>query len=71
MMRTSLLLLTFVLLAAVAHAQRDRGCCEDYCYDTDNERPQTKRLGTKTAYEFVRGQTSQRQYYVPSRSSQH
>lgn len=66
-MYAPLLLTTLVLLAvAVVQAQRDRSCCEDYCYDTDNERPQAKRLGTKTAYEFVRGSQSPRQFYVPS-----
>lgn len=61
------LLAAVALLATIAHAQRDhRGCCEDYCYDTDNERPQAKRMGTKTAYEFVRGSESVRQFYVPS-----
>lgn len=43
------------------------GCCEDYCYDTDNERPQSLRFSTKTAYELVRGKQSVRQYVVPSK----
>lgn len=56
------------VFAGVAFAQRERACCEDYCYDTDNERPQARRFGTKTAYALVRGSQSVRQYYVPSKS---
>lgn len=58
-------LAAFVAVSAV-DAQRNRACCEDYCFDTDKEQPQVKRLGTKTAYQVIRGSQSIRQFYVPS-----
>lgn len=63
--------LTVAVLAAftavsLVDAQRNRACCEDYCFDTDKEQPQVKRLGTKTAYQVIRGSQSVRQFYVPS-----
>lgn len=41
-------------------------CCEDYCYDTDTEKPQSAHFGTKTAYQIIKGSDSQRQYVVPN-----
>lgn len=44
------------------------GCCEDYCYAADNERPQNLHFSSKTAYELlVRGKDSLSQYVVPSK----
>lgn len=43
-----------------------RQCCEDYCFGTDSERPQTASYSTKTAYQIVRGVDSSRYYDIPS-----
>lgn len=52
--------------AAVVSAQRQGECCQAYCYDLDNERPQSAHFGTKTAYLIAKGPESGRQYKVPS-----
>lgn len=54
---------------AVAHAQRQAQCCEEYCYELDSERPQSGHFSTKTAYQIAKGSDFGRQYYVPSKSS--
>lgn len=43
---------------------------EEYCYDSDRDRLQTKHFSTKTAYQIVRGLDSSRQYLVPSKRNQ-
>lgn len=60
-------LLVFATFAITSLKAQNAGCCEDYCYDTDNERPQSLHFGSKTAYELVHGKQSVRQYYVPSK----
>lgn len=58
---------TIILLGAVAHAQRQAQCCEEYCYELDSERPQSGHFSTKTAYQIAKGSDAGRQYYVPSK----
>ena len=43
-------------------------CCEDYCYDTDSDKPQTSNFATKTAYQIIKGSDSNRQFVVPSKN---
>lgn len=62
--------MTIVLVAlALVKAQQQRQCCEDYCYDTDSEKPQTAHFGTKSAYEIIKGSNSIKQYVVPRKYS--
>lgn len=42
----------------------NEGCCEEYCYGSDRERPQTRQYSSKTAYEVVRGGDYGKQYQV-------
>lgn len=50
----------------LAVAQQQRQCCEEYCYDTDGDKPQSAHFGSKTAYQISKGSDSERQYFVPS-----
>lgn len=64
---TMIRLLIIVLFAATAlDAQRRGECCQEYCYDLDNERPQSAHFGSKTAYIIAKGPETGRQYLVPS-----
>lgn len=68
-MRASMTFAGLIVLASIAISglnAQSADCCEDYCYDTDNERPQSLHFSTKTAYELARGKQSVRQYVVPS-----
>lgn len=58
-----------MLVLSLANAQRpyNNGCCEEYCYDLDAEKPQAGHFGTKTAYQIVKGADINRQYVVPSK----
>lgn len=50
------------------NAQRQPGqCCDEYCYDTDGEKSQSSRFGTKSAYQIIKGSDSRRQFAVPSK----
>lgn len=42
-------------------------CCEEYCYDLDGEKTQSRHFATKTAYQIVKGTDSNKQYVVPSK----
>lgn len=66
------LLFAVVLVAAlsVANCQRQAQCCEEYCYELDNERTQSAHFGTKTGYQIVKGSETGRQYIVPSEKIQ-
>lgn len=56
------------IIAMSIEAQNSTGCCEDYCYARDTERPQLLHFSTKTAYGLMnRGQDSISQYVVPSK----
>lgn len=58
---------SIILISTVAvSAQRQGECCQVYCYDLDNERPQTTHFATKTPYLIAKGPESGRQYKVPS-----
>lgn len=62
-------LASIILISTVAvSAQRQGECCQVYCYDLDNERPQTAHFATKTPYLVAKGPESGRQYKVPSTS---
>lgn len=67
--RDVLALSIFLVAMVVVEAQQQRQCCEDYCYDTDSEKPQTTHFGTKTAYEIIKGSNSKKQYVVPRKYS--
>lgn len=61
-------LLTYCFTFATIEAQRPPGqCCEEYCYDTDTEKPQSSRFATKSAYQIIKGSDSRRQFVVPSK----
>lgn len=47
-------------------AQRRAECCQEYCYDLDNERVQSAHFGSKTSYLIAKGPESGRQYLVPN-----
>lgn len=49
-----------VLSQYKAYAQQESKCCEDYCFGTDNSRPQTKRFTSKTAYLLAKGNDIER-----------
>lgn len=61
-------LLTYCSIFTTIDAQRQPGqCCEEYCYDTDAEKPQSGRFATKSAYQIIKGSDSRRQFVVPSK----
>ncbi|KAJ6641584.1 Multiple inositol polyphosphate phosphatase 1 [Pseudolycoriella hygida] len=52
---------------ASINAQRQPGqCCEEYCYDTDSEKPQSRQFATKSAYQIIKGSDNRRQFIVPN-----
>lgn len=67
----SYVLFTCCFIFTSINAQRQPGqCCDEYCYDTDGEKPQSSRFATKSAYQIIKGSDSRRQFVVPSKLSQ-
>lgn len=67
MSRESVLTLIVVLLTIIlVDGQRRGECCQDYCYNSDDERPQSAHFASKTSYLVVKGPETGRQYLVPS-----
>lgn len=61
-------LFTCCLIVTLTNADRQPGqCCDEYCYDTDSEKPQSSRFATKSAYQIIKGSDSRRQFVVPSK----
>ena len=56
-MNYQMLVVTCLLVAIqlTSPVTADEECCEEYCYGSDRERPQTRQYSTKTAYEVIRG----------------
>lgn len=52
---------------ATVYCQRTAECCEEYCYDLDSDRTQSLHFGTKTGYQVIKGQDTNRHYLVPSK----
>lgn len=46
--------------------QRHNQCCQEYCFDSDNERTQAGHFGFLTPYSIAKGPESGRQYLVPN-----
>lgn len=61
------LVISLFLATVLVAAQRRGECCQEYCYDLDNERPQSAHFGSKTSYLIAKGPESGRQYLVPSK----
>ena len=59
----SLTVLTCLLKHHLASAQR----LQDYCYETDPEKRQTRHFSTKTAYQIAHGVDQRKYYNVPSK----
>lgn len=56
-----------IVLAATlgsTNCQNKTECCEEYCYESDSERPQLAHFATKTVYKTVSGSATG-QYEVP------
>lgn len=49
----------------LAQEQRSE-CCEEYCYGSDSDRPQTTRFASKSVYQVVRGVDMSRHSVIPS-----
>lgn len=63
---------TFWCLAIVLAATLSTANCQnktEYCYESDNERPQLAHFATKTAYKIVNGSATG-QYEVQSKKTQ-
>lgn len=66
-MNRFIFLVLFAGSLTVIDAQRQPGqCCEEYCYDTDTDKPQSSRFGTLSAYQIIKGSDSRRQFNVPN-----
>lgn len=63
----SIVLICTLLVAVPIDAQRRGECCQEYCYDLDNERPQSAHFASKTSYLIAKGPETGRQYLVPSK----
>lgn len=61
------LLIWLVIATVLVAAQRRGECCEEYCYDLDNQRPQSAHFGSKTAYLNAKGPESGTEHLVPSK----
>lgn len=62
------MLLIFCVIFTSAIAQRQLGqCCEEYCFDADDEKPQLNRFASKSAYPITKGPNSRRLFVVPSK----
>lgn len=65
-MRRSLIVF-LALCATVSFAQQQRTeCCEEYCYGSDSDRPQTQRFGSKSVYQIARGVDMSRHSVIPN-----
>lgn len=60
------LCVVILLMGTLAAAQKTNASHMEYCYARDNVRSQSARFASKTAYSFVKGSESGRQYLVPS-----
>lgn len=59
----------FAISATIITAQRynpNGKCCEEYCFTTDDEKSQVRRFSTKTAYQIVKNENSDKFHVVPS-----
>ncbi|XP_055322266.1 multiple inositol polyphosphate phosphatase 1-like [Sitodiplosis mosellana] len=61
-----ILFICALLASKPINAQRSGECCQEYCYDLDNERPQSAHFASKTSYLIVKGPETGRQYLVPN-----
>lgn len=61
------LLIWLVIATVLVAAQRRSECCEEYCYDLDNQRPQSAHFGSKTAYLNAKGPESGTEHLVSSK----
>lgn len=66
-MHSGIVLVCLVAFVATVTVAQKRQCCEDYCYDDDNDKPQSAHYGTKTAYQIVKGSSSRGQFALPSK----
>lgn len=59
------LVLLVITISATSINSQSNDCCEEYCYGTDTERPQSLQFSTLSAYQLIHGNLSLRA--VPSK----
>lgn len=57
----------FTLSRVSVIGQKPRACCEKYCYDTDDVRPQEEFYCSKTSYFIGKGEEIGNDFQVPSK----
>lgn len=55
--------------ASVLRVERHAECCEEYCYETDPEHPQTAHFGERTPYQILKLPKNGSQYVFPGEFS--
>lgn len=62
-------LISFCVLFAVRWVNDDKKneCCEEYCYNLDQERPQQAYFSSKTSYFIAERPDTDEQFNVPSK----
>lgn len=59
------ILLATCISFALAQQQRTE-CCEEYCYGSDSDIPQSQRFASKSVYQIARGVDMSRHSVIPS-----
>lgn len=60
-----LVVMGLCVVLAVAQEQRTE-CCEEYCYGSDSDRPQSQWFASKAVYQIARGVDMSRHSEIPS-----
>lgn len=60
----SFIFLTFVTVSI--SGQKPKACCEKYCYEFDNVRPQEEFFSSKTSYFIGKHEDLGKEFQVPS-----
>lgn len=60
-----IILIGLCVVLSVAQEQH-RECCEEYCYGTDSDRPQSRGFASKSVYQIARGLDMARHSEIPS-----
>lgn len=59
-------LCVLLCLSYVLGQQQRTECCEEYCYGSDSDRPQSQRFASKSVYQIARGVDMSRHSVIPS-----
>lgn len=56
-----------ILITVSVHGGKPRACCEKYCYEFDNVRPQEEFFSSKTSYFIGKHEDLGKDFHVPGK----